>query len=62
MKVFLNIYGKRFIEEGVQHCNTPEGFRSIQKMHPEDTFIVENEESQEALDSYEFLSVCIIAW
>jgi hypothetical protein len=55
MKVVLNIYGKCSIEGCVEYCNTPEGFLSIQEMHPEDHFVVENEESQKALDLYKFL-------
>lgn len=30
MKVVLNIYTRPCIKGGVQYCNTPEGFESIQ--------------------------------
>lgn len=55
MKVVLNIYCECFINGDEQHCNTPEGFIAIQEMHPEDHFVVENEESQKALDIYKLL-------
>lgn len=45
MKVVLNIYAKSMFANGVQVCSSPEGFESIMEMHPEDEFIIEDEDS-----------------
>jgi hypothetical protein len=59
MKVVLNIYATRkFVAGGIQMCNSPEGFESIMEMHPEDEFIIEDEDSWNKYENFlDFLEV-----
>ena len=52
MQVILNVSMPSCIKQGVQYCSTPEGFMSIKQMHPEDEFIIQDEESYDAWMDY----------
>ena len=52
MRVILDIHGNCCIQGNEQHCNTPEGFASIKEMHPEDTFIIIDEDSWDKYEDF----------
>ena len=60
MKVILDIHKPSCIHFGVQYCSAPEGFESMKAMHPEDEFIIADEDSLNKWDDLmEFLeSMC----
>lgn len=45
MRVILDVHTNSRIAGGVQYCSTPEGFESIREMHPDDEFIIKDNDA-----------------